>query len=144
MEEILFELKEHSAGLNAGRWDYIFSCIKTFQKASPQTIKGPFCFPDRSQISMNVPFMRAYCLSLVQTCHKRRAPAIGGMSALIPIKDDPAANEKAMAGIREDKTRDAKDGFDGGWVITTFVCSISLDLFHIFYFKFDLSIARFF
>jgi malate synthase len=116
MEEILYELKEHSAGLNAGRWDYIFSCIKTFQKKSPQTIQGPFCFPDRSQISMNVPFMRAYQISLVQTCHKRRAPAIGGMSALIPIKGDPEANEKAMGGIREDKTRDAKDGFDGGWV----------------------------
>jgi malate synthase len=116
MEEILWELREHSAGLNAGRWDYIFSCIKTYQQASPQTIQGPFCFPDRSMIKMDVPFMRAYCLSMVQTCHKRKAPAIGGMSALIPIKDDAAANEKAMGGIRDDKARDAADGFDGGWV----------------------------
>lgn len=116
MDEILYELKNHSSGLNAGRWDYIFSCIKTFQKKSPQTINGPFAFPDRSQITMNVPFMRAYCLSLVQTCHRRHAPAIGGMSALIPIKDDSAANEKAMSAIRDDKIRDAKDGFDGGWV----------------------------
>lgn len=77
MEEILYELREHSSGLNAGRWDYIFSCIKTYQKRSPQTIQGPFSFPDRSQITMNSSFMRAYCLSLVQTCHKRRAPAIG-------------------------------------------------------------------
>jgi len=116
MEEILWELRDHSGGLNAGRWDYIFSCIKTYQKTSPQTIQGPFCFPDRSLIKMDVSFMRAYCLSMVQTCHKRKAPAIGGMSALIPIKDDAAANEKAMGGIRDDKARDATDGFDGGWV----------------------------
>jgi malate synthase len=127
MEEILYELKEHSAGLNAGRWDYIFSCIKTFQKMPPQTIKEhTFVFPDRGQITMNIPFMRAYCLSLVQACHKRRAPAIGGMSALIPIKDDKEGNEKAMAGIREDKARDAKDGFDGGWVAHPGLVSLAL------------------
>ncbi|MDR1462301.1 MAG: malate synthase A, partial [Azoarcus sp.] len=110
MEEILFELREHSAGLNAGRWDYIFSCIKKFRK------NKDFCLANRGVITMEVPFMRAYALALVQACHKRGAPAIGGMSALIPIKDDPAANEKALEGIRRDKWRDAGDGFDGGWV----------------------------
>ncbi|WP_148714656.1 malate synthase A [Chitinolyticbacter meiyuanensis] len=110
MEEILYELREHSAGLNAGRWDYIFSCIKKFKT------NADFCLANRAQITMTVPFMRAYALNLVKACHKRGAPAIGGMSALIPIKNDPAANEKAMAAVRADKTRDAGDGFDGGWV----------------------------
>ncbi|UXY14960.1 malate synthase A [Chitiniphilus purpureus] len=110
MEEILYELRAHSAGLNAGRWDYIFSCIKKFKT------NAEFCLANRAQITMTVPFMRAYALNLVKTCHKRGAPAIGGMSALIPIKHDPAANEKAMAAVRADKTRDAGDGFDGGWV----------------------------
>jgi malate synthase len=110
MEEILYELREHSAGLNAGRWDYIFSCIKKFRN------NRDFCLADRAKINMTVPFMRAYALLLLKTCHKRNAPAIGGMSALIPIKNDPAANEKAMAGVRADKDRDAGDGYDGGWV----------------------------
>jgi malate synthase len=110
MEEILYELREHSAGLNAGRWDYIFSCIKKFKT------NKDFCLANRSAITMTVPFMRAYALSLVKVCHKHGAPAIGGMSALIPIKGDPTANEKALAGVRADKTRDANDGFDGGWV----------------------------
>jgi len=110
MEEILYELREHSAGLNAGRWDYIFSCIKKFKK------NKDFCLAQRSAITMEVPFMRSYALALVKACHKRGAPAMGGMSALIPIKNDPQANEKALAGIRHDKTRDANDGFDGGWV----------------------------
>lgn len=110
MDEILYELREHSAGLNAGRWDYIFSCIKKFKKNSD------FCLANRSAITMEVPFMRAYALALVQTCHKRGAPAIGGMSALIPIKNDAAANEKALAGVRHDKRRDALDGYDGGWI----------------------------
>ena len=110
MDEILYELREHSAGLNAGRWDYIFSCIKKFRKDKD------FCLANRSAITMEVPFMRAYALALVKTCHRRGAPAMGGMSALIPIKNDPAANEKAMAGIRHDKARDARDGFDGGWI----------------------------
>ena len=110
MDEILYELREHSAGLNAGRWDYIFSCIKKFKKNSD------FCLADRSAITMEVPFMRAYALALVQTCHKRGAPAIGGMSALIPIKSDATANEKALAGVRHDKRRDAADGYDGGWI----------------------------
>ena len=110
MEEILYELREHSSGLNAGRWDYIFSCIKKFKK------NKDFCLANRGAITMEVPFMRSYALQLVKICHKRGAPAIGGMSALIPIKDDPIANEKALEGIRHDKTRDANDGFDGGWV----------------------------
>ena len=103
MEEILFELREHSAGLNAGRWDYIFSCIKKFKK------NRNFCLANRSAITMEVPFMRAYALALIQACHKRGAPAMGGMSALIPIKNDQEANEKALAGIRHDAdlTRDA-------------------------------------
>ena len=110
MEEILYELREHSAGLNAGRWDYIFSCIKKFK------LDREFCLADRAKVTMTAPFMRAYALLLLQTCHKRGAPAIGGMSALIPIKNDPAKNEVAMAGIIADKRRDATDGYDGGWV----------------------------
>jgi len=110
MEEILYELREHSAGLNAGRWDYIFSCIKKFR-----TNKN-FCLADRVKITMTVPFMRSYALLLLKTCHKRNAPAISGMAALIPIKNDPAANEKALAGVRADKERDSTDGYDGGWV----------------------------
>lgn len=110
MDEILYELRDHSAGLNAGRWDYIFSCIKKFKRNTD------FCLADRVRINMTVPFMRAYALLLLKTCHKRNAPAIGGMSALIPIKNDAEANEKAMAGIRGDKKRDATDGYDGGWV----------------------------
>ena len=110
MHEILYELRDHSAGLNAGRWDYIFSAIKKFRT------RQDFCLANRAAIPMEVPFMRSYALLLVQTCHRRGAPAIGGMSALIPIKDDRDANERAMAGIRRDKARDARDGFDGGWV----------------------------
>ncbi len=123
MEEILFELREHSAGLNAGRWDYIFSCIKKFKK------NKDFCLANRGAITMEVPFMRAYALALVQACHKRGAPAIGGMSALIPIKNDPEANEKALAGIRHDKRRDANDGFDGGWVAHPGLVSIAMEEF---------------
>ena len=110
MEEILYELREHSAGLNAGRWDYIFSCIKKFK------VDKNFCLADRVKVTMTAPFMRAYALLLLKTCHKRGAPAIGGMSALIPIKNDPVKNETAMAGIIADKRRDATDGYDGGWV----------------------------
>lgn len=110
MEEILYELREHSAGLNAGRWDYIFSCIKKFK-----TDKN-FCLADRAKVTMTAPFMRSYALLLLKTCHKRGAPAIGGMSALIPIKNDPEKNEIAMQGIIGDKRRDATDGYDGGWV----------------------------
>ncbi|KHK58456.1 malate synthase [Ralstonia sp. A12] len=110
MEEILYELREHSAGLNAGRWDYIFSCIKKFK------VDKNFCLADRAKVTMTSPFMRAYALLLLKTCHKRGAPAIGGMSALIPIKNDPEKNAIAMAGIIGDKKRDATDGYDGGWV----------------------------
>ncbi len=123
MEEILYELREHSAGLNAGRWDYIFSCIKKFRK------NKNFCLANRVSINMTVPFMRAYALLLLKTCHKRGAPAIGGMSALIPIKNDVEANKKAMAGIRADKTRDATDGYDGGWVAHPGLVSIAMEEF---------------
>lgn len=123
MEEILWELREHSAGLNAGRWDYIFSCIKKFKN------KPDFCLADRARITMEVPFMRAYALALVQACHKRGAPAIGGMSALIPIKNDPVANEKALAGVRADKARDARDGFDGGWVAHPGLVALAMEEF---------------
>ena len=92
MDEILYELREHSAGLNAGRWDYIFSCIKKFK------LDTDFCLADRAKVTMTAPFMRAYALLLLKTCHKRGAPAIGGMSALIPIKNDPEKNDIAMAG----------------------------------------------
>ena len=109
MDEILYELREHSAGLNAGRWDYIFSCIKKFK------VDKNFCLADRAKVTMTAPFMRSYALLLLATCHRRNAPAIGGMSALIPIKNDPAKNEIAMAGIIADKRRDATDGYDGGW-----------------------------
>jgi malate synthase len=110
MDEILYELREHSAGLNAGRWDYIFSCIKKFK------LDKDFCLADRAKVTMTAPFMRAYALLLLKTCHKRNAPAIGGMAALIPIKNDPEKNEVAMGGVRNDKARDATDGYDGGWV----------------------------
>lgn len=110
MDEILYELREHSSGLNAGRWDYIFSCIKKFKNDQN------FCLADRAKVTMTAPFMRSYALLLLKTCHKRNAPAIGGMAALIPIKNDPEKNEIAMAGVRNDKARDATDGYDGGWV----------------------------
>ncbi|MBN8744110.1 MAG: malate synthase A [Thiomonas arsenitoxydans] len=123
MDEILFELREHSAGLNAGRWDYIFSAIKKFK------VDHDFCLADRSQITMTVPFMRAYALLLLKTCHKRGAPAIGGMSALIPIKNDAEKNAKAMEGIRMDKRRDATDGYDGGWVAHPGLVSVAMEEF---------------
>ena len=110
MDEILYELREHSSGLNAGRWDYIFSCIKKFK------LDKDFCLADRAKVTMTAPFMRAYALLLLKICHRRGAPAIGGMSALIPIKNDPEKNEVAMGGVRNDKARDATDGYDGGWV----------------------------
>ncbi|ALE55022.1 malate synthase A [Paraburkholderia sp. SIMBA_055] len=123
MDEILYELREHSSGLNAGRWDYIFSAIKKFKS------DRDFCLADRSQITMTSPFMRAYALLLLKTCHRRNAPAIGGMSALIPIKNDPAANDKAMAGVRSDKARDAGDGYDGGWVAHPGLVPIAMEEF---------------
>lgn len=111
MEEILYELRDHCAGLNAGRWDYIFSIIKTFRARGSR-----FVFPDRKQITMTVPFMRAYTELLVATCHRRGAFAIGGMSAFIPNRRDPAVTEQALAQVAADKKREATDGFDGSWV----------------------------
>jgi malate synthase len=110
MDEILFELREHAAGLNCGRWDYIFSYIKTF-RADPSRV-----LPDRSEVGMTQPFMRAYTQLLIRTCHRRGAFAIGGMAAQIPRKDDLVANEAALAKVREDKLREARDGHDGTWV----------------------------
>jgi malate synthase len=110
MEEILHELRHHSAGLNCGRWDYLFSYIKKFGR------REEFIVPDRGQVTMTSPFMRAYTLSCIKTCHKRNTFAIGGMSAYIPVKADPAANELALQKVREDKRREATDGHDGTWV----------------------------
>jgi malate synthase len=110
MDEILFELREHCVGLNIGRWDYIFSCIKKFRS------NRNFCLADRACVTMTAPFMRAYALLLIKTCHRRNAFAMGGMAAQIPIKGDEAANEAALAKVREDKVREATDGCDGTWV----------------------------
>jgi malate synthase len=110
MHEILYELRDHCAGLNAGRWDYIFSVIKKFRD------REDFVLPDRAQVTMTVPFMRSYTQLLVKTCHQRGAHAIGGMAAFIPSRKDPQANERALARVREDKVREAGDGFDGTWV----------------------------
>ncbi|RMF68442.1 MAG: malate synthase A, partial [Calditrichaeota bacterium] len=109
MEEILYELRQHIVGLNAGRWDYIFSVIKKFRN------HPDFLLPDRARITMTVPFMRAYTELLVKTCHKRGAHAIGGMAAFIPSRRDPHVNEVAFAKVREDKERESEDGFDGTW-----------------------------
>ncbi|EAX0569003.1 malate synthase A, partial [Salmonella enterica] len=110
MDEILYELRDHAAGLNAGRWDYLFSIIKYFRDAGPE-----FTLPDRNAVTMNAPMMKAYSDLLVQTCHKRGAFAIGGMAAFIPSKD-PEVNEQAFAKVRADKEREAGAGFDGSWV----------------------------
>ncbi len=110
MDEVLYELRDHSGGLNAGRWDYMFSLIKKFAG------RPEFILPDRAQVTMTVPFMRAYTELLVQTCHRRGALALGGMAAFIPSRRDPKVNEVALAKVREDKVREATDGFDGTWV----------------------------
>jgi malate synthase len=123
MDEILYELREHSAGLNIGRWDYIFSCIKKFRA------KPGFCLADRSQVTMLAPFMRAYALLLVKTCHRRGAPAMGGMAAQIPIKNDPAANEAALEKVRQDKLREVTDGCDGTWVAHPGLVPIAKEIF---------------
>jgi malate synthase len=109
MEEILYELRDHSAGLNAGRWDYIFSAIKRLRSRD-------FVLPDRSKVTMTVPFMRAYTELLVKTCHRRGAHAMGGMSAVIPSRTDEEANQRALEAVRDDKQREAGNGFDGTWV----------------------------
>jgi malate synthase len=111
MEEILYELRDHSAGLNAGRWDYLFSMIKKFRNRGQE-----FVLPERNSVTMTAPFMRAYTELLVKTCHQRGAHAMGGMAAFIPSRRDPEVNEVAMAKVREDKTRESADGFDGSWV----------------------------
>lgn len=111
MEEILYELKEHSAGLNAGRWDYIFSVIKNFRNRG-----ADFVLPDRADVTMTVPFLRSYTEQLVRACHRRGAHAIGGMAAFIPNRKDPEVTEKALEKVRDDKNREANDGFDGSWV----------------------------
>jgi malate synthase len=111
MDEILYELREHMSGLNAGRWDYLFSIIKNFRDAGPS-----FVLPDRADVTMTAPMMRAYTELLVSTCHRRGAFAMGGMAAFIPSRRDPVVNERALAKVREDKEREAKDGFDGSWV----------------------------
>ncbi|HEX2092696.1 MAG TPA: malate synthase A, partial [Longimicrobiaceae bacterium] len=110
MDEILYELRDHAAGLNAGRWDYIFSVIKKFRN------RGDFVLPDRVQVTMTVPFMKCYAELLVKTCHRRSAHAMGGMAAFMPSRRDPEVNERALAKVREDKQREAGQGFDGTWV----------------------------
>jgi malate synthase len=111
MDEILFELRDHASGLNAGRWDYLFSVIKNFRDAGTA-----FVLPDRNSVTMAAPFMRAYSQLLVRTCHRRGAFAIGGMAAFIPNRRDPEVNQVALAKVRADKEREAADGFDGSWV----------------------------
>src|SRR6202020_2308502 len=111
MEEILYELREHSAGLNAGRWDYLFSIIKKFR-----TRGKDFVLPERNAVTMTAPFMRAYTELLVKTCHRRGAFAMGGMAAFVPRRRDAEVNAKALAKVREDKARESGDGFDGSWV----------------------------
>ncbi|NED13042.1 malate synthase A [Streptomyces sp. SID9124] len=122
MEEILYELREHSAGLNAGRWDYLFSIIKTFGH------RTDFLLPDRAKVTMTAPFMRAYTELLVRTCHRRGAHAIGGMAAQVPGKD-AAADEAAFAKVRLDKEREAEDGFDGSWVAHPALVPVCRDVF---------------
>ncbi len=123
MDEILHELREHSAGLNIGRWDYIFSCIKKFRA------NKDFCLADRAQVTMTAPFMRAYALLLIKTCHRRGAPAMGGMAAQIPIKNDPQANEAALEKVRQDKLREVTDGCDGTWVAHPGLVPVAKEVF---------------
>jgi malate synthase len=124
LDEILFELKNHSAGFNCGRWDYIFSVIKKFRN-----IPG-YTFPDRSQVTMTTPFMRAYAQLVIKTCHKRKAHAIGGMAAQVPIKDNEDANQKAIDKVIVDKTREVTDGHDGTWVAHPALVPIALGIFN--------------
>jgi malate synthase len=122
MEEILYELRDYGCALNAGRWDYIFSAIKKFRTRD-------WVLPDRAQVTMTVPFMRAYTELLVRTCHRRGAHAIGGMAAFIPSRKDPAVNEVALARVREDKERESRDGFDGTWVAHPDLVPVATDAF---------------
>jgi malate synthase len=123
MDEILYELRAHCGGLNAGRWDYLFSAVKTFAARDGSVL------PDRRELTMTVPFMRAYTELLVSTCHRRGAHAIGGMAAFIPSRRDPAVNEAALAAVRADKRREAGDGFDGTWVAHPDLVPIALEEF---------------
>lgn len=123
MEEILYELKDYSVGLNAGRWDYIFSIIKKFSTSRQ------FCFPDRKQITMTVPFMRAYTLKLVSVCKKRGAHAMGGMSAFVPNRKNPEVNERAFDQVRQDKLREVSEGFDGTWVAHPDLVPLAAEVF---------------
>jgi len=123
MEEILYELREHSAGLNCGRWDYIFSFIKKFHR-HPE-----FVLPDRSEVTMTTHFMRSYSLLLIQTCHRRGAHAMGGMAAQIPIKNNPQANEEALLKVRQDKEREVSDGHDGTWVAHPGLVPLAKEIF---------------
>jgi malate synthase len=122
MDEILYELRDHSAGLNCGRWDYIFSCIKKFRHQD-------HVFPDRALVTMTTHFMRSYSLLAIKTCHRRQIHAIGGMSAFIPVKNDPAANERAFAQVRADKQREATDGHDGTWVAHPGMVALATEAF---------------
>jgi len=124
MDEILYELRDHSAGLNCGRWDYIFSCIKRFRN------KPDFLLADRALITMTTHFMRSYSLLCIETCHRRNTFAMGGMAAQIPVKNDPAANEEAFAKVRADKEREARDGHDGTWVAHPGMVQLALDAFN--------------
>jgi malate synthase len=123
MDEILYELREHSAGLNCGRWDYIFSCIKRFRN-DPE-----FILADRALVTMTTHFMRSYSLLCIKTCHRRGIHAMGGMAAQIPVKNDPKANEEAFAKVRADKEREATDGHDGTWVAHPGLVQTALDAF---------------
>jgi malate synthase len=123
MDEILYELREHSSGLNCGRWDYIFSAIRKFHN------NPTYILPDRSQVTMTTHFMRSYSLLAIKTCHRRNAHAIGGMAAQIPIKNDQAANAEAMARVRADKHREANDGHDGTWVAHPGLVAVALEEF---------------
>jgi malate synthase len=122
-EEMLYELRDHASGLNCGRWDYVFSCIKKLHQ------RTDYLFPDRSQITMTAPFMRAYCLHVIKVCHRRGAHAMGGMAAQIPIKNNPAANEAALAKVLADKEREATDGHDGTWVAHPGLVPVALQAF---------------
>ncbi len=123
MDEILYELREHSAGLNCGRWDYIFSFIKKFRD-DPAAV-----MPDRSEVTMGVHFLQSYSLLAIKTCHRRNAPAIGGMAAYIPVKDDPQANEVAFSKVRADKEREASNGHDGTWVAHPGLVPVAMEVF---------------
>ncbi|HYZ41211.1 MAG TPA: malate synthase A, partial [Stellaceae bacterium] len=123
MDEILYELRDHSAGLNCGRWDYIYSFIKKFAEDSNCVL------PDRGQVTMTTHFLRSYSLLLIKTCHRREIHAMGGMAAQIPVRDDPAANEAAMAKVRADKQREAGDGHDGTWVAHPGLVAIAKEIF---------------